>query len=181
MAESFLENQMLAALKALDSKLSRSVRLIVGGGGAIILTHLFPLATTDIDAVPGAGTTPEELDPLIKEVAKELGLPTDWLNPYYSTFTHVLPSDYGNRLIQVAQYSRLCVLALSKDDLLIMKCFAARMKDRAHSIALIRAGADTRRVELHIESLIRKKIPNAEKAMDFLDEVSEIAQEAGRE
>ena len=166
---------MLKALQALDGKLSRPVKLIVGGGGAIILTHLFPLATADIDAVPGAGTTPEELDPLVKAVAQELSLAPDWLNPYYATFTHVLPSDYSNRLVEVVHHKNLQVLALSKDDLLIMKCFARRMKDRVHARALVQAGANINRVESHIEALIGRQIPGAPEALDFLDEILEMS------
>jgi hypothetical protein len=138
---------------------------------AMVLAHQFPLVTADIDGVPGLGMTVEELDPLIKEVAAELSLPKDWLNPYFVTFTHVLPMDYGSRLKLVFDYRFLSVHALSKEDLLIMKCFAARLKDQPHVRALIRSGADVPFVEAHIESLKKKSIPGAQKALDFLDEV----------
>ena len=162
---------MEKALKALDQKLKSPVRLIIGGGGAMILAHHFPLATTDIDGIPGVGMTAEELDPLIKEVAVELEIQKDWLNPYYVTFTHVLPSDYSCRLKQVFQFSQLTVEALSKDDLLVMKCFAGRFKDQPHVRALVKSGASIKFVERHIEFLKSKGIPGAEKALDFLDEV----------
>ncbi len=164
---------MKSALMALDAKLKNSVRLIIGGGGAMILAHHFPLATTDIDGIPGVGMTAEELDPLIKEVAQELNLQKDWLNPYYVTFTHVLPKDYNTRLKLVFQFSRLRVEALSLDDLLIMKCFAGRIKDQPHVKALVKSGANTEFVERHIENLQNKGIPGAEEALDFLDEVSD--------
>jgi len=162
---------MESALKALDRKLNTPVRLIIGGGGAMILAHHFPLATTDIDGIPGVGMSAEELDPYIKEVARELNIPSDWLNPYYVTFTHVLPKDYSSRLKQVFGFSNLTVEALSMDDLLIMKCFAGRMKDQPHAKALIRSGAHIKFVENHIESLKKLGIPGADKALDFLDEV----------
>jgi hypothetical protein len=165
---------MKSALMALDAKLKNSVRLIIGGGGAMILAHHFPLATSDIDGIPGAGMTTEELDPLIKEVAQELNLQKDWLNPYFVTFTHVLPKDYNTRLKLVFQLSRLSVEALSLDDLLIMKCFAGRIKDQPHVKALIQSGANTEFVERHIENLQSKGIPGAEEALDFLDEVSDM-------
>ncbi|MEO5970190.1 MAG: DUF6036 family nucleotidyltransferase, partial [Bdellovibrionia bacterium] len=128
---------METALTCLDKKLNHPVRLIVGGGAAMILAHHFPLATTDIDGIPGAGSTAEELDPFIKQVAIELNIAKDWLNPYYVTFTHVLPPDYSSRLVSVFAFSHLNVLALSKDDLLIMKCFAGRFKDQPHARALL--------------------------------------------
>jgi hypothetical protein len=165
--------QMTTGLQALAKKLPRPTRLIIGGGGAMILAHHFPLATTDIDGIPGAGVTAEELDPLIKKVAQELNLAPDWLNPYYVTFTHVLPSDYSSRLILVFEFSNLKVEALSKEDLLIMKCFAGRMKDQPHARALLRAGADSGFVEKHLERLMAKGIPGAEKALDFLDEAQD--------
>jgi len=166
---------MKTALEALDAKLKTSVRLIIGGGGAMILAHHFPLATTDIDGIPGAGMSAEELDPFVKEVANELNLPKDWLNPYYVTFTHVLPKDYNIRLKIVFEFSHLTVEALSKDDLLIMKCFAGRIKDQPHVKALVRSGANTKFAENHIESLKAKGIPGAEKALDFLDEILDTA------
>jgi hypothetical protein len=169
------EELMRRALQALDAKLKRQVRLIIGGGGAMILAHHFPLATTDIDGIPGVGTTAEELDPLIKEVAEELHIPKDWLNPYYVTFTHVLPPDYNTRLKLVFELSNLIVEALSKEDLLIMKCFAGRIKDHPHVKALIQSGANISLVETHIESLNAKGIPGAAKALDFLDEVLDTA------
>jgi hypothetical protein len=162
---------MEKALRSLDSKLERPIRLIIGGGGAMILAYQFPLATTDIDGIPGAGMSAEDLDPIVKKVAEELNLPKDWLNPYYVTFTHVLPQDYSTRLHLVFEFKNLKVEALSKDDLLIMKCFAGRLKDQPHIKALVRAGANIKFAENHIETLKAKGIPGAEKALDFLDEV----------
>jgi len=100
-----------------------------------------------------------------------LNLSKDWLNPYYVTFTHVLPNDYNTRLKLVFSFSHLTVEALSKEDLLIMKCFAGRIKDQPHVKALVRSGANIKFAEMHIESLKAKGIPGTEKALDFLDEV----------
>src|ERR1039457_1220490 len=72
--------------------------LIMGGGGAMIMAHGFPLATADVDAVP-KGIDISALDKYIKQIAQEQGLPSDWLNPYFSTFMHTLPNDYGDRLV----------------------------------------------------------------------------------
>ena len=62
---------------------------------------------------------------------------------------------------------KLKIEALSKEDLLIMKCFAARLKDQPHAKALLRTGADSRFSENHLEQLRQKGIPGAEKALDF--------------
>lgn len=77
---------MKTAFQKLDELLTTSVTLIVGGGGAMIFAHNFPLATTDVDAIP-KGIEPAELDELAKKIAVELLLPSDWLNSYFSTFS----------------------------------------------------------------------------------------------
>ncbi len=165
---------MLQALTALDRRLDRSVRLIVGGGGAMLLAHHFALSTADIDAVPASGMTILELEPLIQEVARELSLAPDWLNPYYSTFAHVLPSDYGSRLVGIGSFLHLKVDALSKDDLLIMKCFAARQKDVVHARVLVRQGARTDFARAHIGTLDKKRIPGAPRALRFLEDIEKF-------
>lgn len=163
--------KMREALACLDSKLRKKVRLIMGGGGAMLLAYQYALSTADIDAIPASGATIQELDPLVKAVAEELGLAVDWLNPYYSSFAHVLPSDYGTRLLDVIQLPYLTVSALSKEDLLIMKCFAARQKDVVHARVLVKKGADLTLVENHLHSLLQKSIPGAERAIGFLNEL----------
>lgn len=164
------EKMMRAALERLNEKLHLPIQLIIGGGGAMVLAHHFPLVTSDIDGIP-KGVDVIELDPLIKEVGKELEISPDWLNPYFSTFTHVLPHDYGNRLEKVLSLKNLEVLALSKEDLLIMKCFAGRQKDVPHAKALIKKGINLQLVENQLEYLKKRNIPGTEKALDFLDDV----------
>lgn len=134
------------------------------------MAHHFPLVTYDIDAVP-KGMSIEELEPHINEVSKELNLPVDWLNPWYSTFTYVLPEDYDTRLIEVYSGKHLRAQALGADDLLIMKCFAHRQKDIPHVKALLKAGANPDFAYKRMEELEERGIPHVEKAQDFLDEV----------
>ncbi|MCM2281933.1 MAG: DUF6036 family nucleotidyltransferase [Bdellovibrionaceae bacterium] len=161
---------MKSALRRLDELLPVSVTLIMGGGGAMILAHGFPLGTTDIDAIP-KGMDISELDPLVKQIAREQDLPGDWLNPYFSTFAHTLPADFSTRLIEVFSGKRLTVQALGREEMLIMKCFAHRQKDVGHAKTLIKAGADLELVEDQISLLRKKGIPHAEAALDFLDDV----------
>ena len=49
---------MRQALTRLDELLPRPTTLIMGGGGAMILAHGFPLGTTDIDAMNRFMVTP---------------------------------------------------------------------------------------------------------------------------
>lgn len=163
---------MKLAFTTLDRKITKKVTLIMGGGGAMILAHQYPLATTDIDAI-AKGMEIQELDPLVKSIALELNLPGDWLNPYFSTFSHTLPADYSQRLVRVFQGKHLIVEALGKEEMLIMKCFAHREKDVGHAKQLIKLGANLKLVEAQIEILRAKKIPESQAALDFLDDLLE--------
>ncbi|MEK6706494.1 MAG: DUF6036 family nucleotidyltransferase [Bdellovibrionota bacterium] len=167
---------MIKALERLDQLLVErrlaDLTLIIGGGCAMILAHGFTLGTSDIDAIP-RGLTVSELDPMIKEISREQKLSSDWLNPYFSTFAHTLPEDYGQRLVEVFKGAKLKALALGKEEMLIMKCFAHRQKDVPHAKTLIIGGADVKKVEAHIEMLQKKKIPGASHALDFLDDIQD--------
>ena len=161
---------MEKALRRLDELLNQKLRLIIGGGGAMILAHNFPIATTDLDAVP-KGMTIEELDPLIKKIGLEMNWPGDWMNPYFASFAINLPSDFGSRMVTVFNGKNLIADALGREDMLIMKCFAHRAKDIGHARALLKAGADTKFVEKHIEALKKKKLPGCDDALEFLDQL----------
>ena len=126
----------------------------------MVLAHGYPLATSDVDALPKQ-TSFEEIDAAVKRVAIELNLPSDWLNPYFSSFTHVLPADFTSRLVRVFSRERLSVEALGREDMLIMKCFAHRPKDLGHARALLRLGVDLTVVEAAIEVWPRTMSPNA--------------------
>jgi len=165
--------KMKEALTQLDQVLDRPVTLIMGGGGAMLLAHNFPLATADIDAVP-KGISIDELQPYIEKVAREMLLPLDWINPWFSSFTYVLPEDFHTRLVEVFSGKWLKAQALGKDDLLIMKCFAHRKKDIAHARALVRAGANVDNVYARIEALLKRKIPGSDKAENFLNEIVDM-------
>lgn len=166
------KEMMLNALQSLDHELPSHVQLIMGGGGSMILAHAFPLATSDIDAIP-KGMSIEELDVYVKIVSMNLMIPGDWLNPYFSTFSHVLPESFSERLITVFNGKKLTVNALGKEDMLIMKCFAHREKDIPHAKQLIKKKANILFVEKHLESLVKNKVPGAPDALDFLDDLME--------
>lgn len=173
MADALTKDSVTRAFAALDALLPRPLTLIVGGGGAMLLAHGLPIATSDIDAYPASGgMTVEELDPLVKKVAKQVRLPHDWLNPYYSTFAHVLPADYGKRLVEVFAGDKLRVRSLGAEDLLVMKCFAGRAKDRSHARALLRRSPDLKIVSDRLEELVEKRVPGALKALDFFDDLT---------
>lgn len=165
---------MLAACAALDRKLKVEARLLLGGGGAMVLAYGFPLATMDLDALFfRCGVREADVQGEIQSVAEELGLPRDWLNPHFESFLYTLPKDYDTRLKSVYQGPRLNVSALGLEDLLILKCFAGREKDIPHARALIKKGADSDFVRRHILSLQELSVPKAGAAADFLDDLLE--------
>lgn len=166
--------QMEGALRALDKRVPEKFHLLVGGGAAFVLAHKIPLATMDIDAIPFKTTLKfADLDPYIKEVAAELGIPNDWLNGYFVTFTHSLPKDYGDRLIPIFTGNKITAVALGKEDLLIMKCFAHRAKDVSHAAQLIKKGVNLEKVSDHLHQCREEGISNADQALDFFYEVCE--------
>ena len=165
---------MKAALKALDALLPEKMELLIGGGAAFVLAHQIPLSTMDIDGLPyKTGVTLAQLDSLIKKIAKKLNIPSDWLNPYFSTFTYSLPKDYAGRLVSVYQGKKLLASALGKEDLLIMKCFAGREKDILHARALLKKGLKTQLVSNHLHRCVEENLPKAGEALDFFYEVCE--------
>ncbi len=162
------------AFRALDARLPRPLTLVVGEGTAMMLAYGLPVRTTDVDAYPVSGSL-DDLGEEIRAVARELGLDSDWLNPHFETFAHVLPADYGSRLRPLFAGARLKVTALGVEDLLVMKCFAGREKDVGHARALLRRKPDLALVERRIEALVEKGVPGAADAADFLDDIQEGA------
>ncbi len=160
------------ALRRLDGKLSGDFRLVVGGGAAMAIAYDHPLATKDVDAFLAKGADRlAELAQASHEVAREMDIAADWLNPYYETFAFVLPPDYPARLRAVFRGRHVEVLALGPEDLLIMKCFAHRQKDVGHARALVKLAADLDVVERRLSELMDKGYPGAEAAADFFDDL----------
>lgn len=163
---------MFQALKKLDEKIKVKAKLLLGGGGAMVLAHGFPLATHDLDALfYKSSITEADVQKEIQSVANELSLPKDWLNSYFQTFLYTLPKDYDSRLVTIFEGQHLSVQALSLTDLLILKCFAGREKDIPHARALIKKGADFDFANQHIHQLIDQSVPKAQEASDFLDDL----------
>ena len=168
------KGEMIRALDALDKKMSKPATILVGGGAAMVLCHKIPLVTSDIDALLlSSEMTPADMDPLVKAVARDLGISPHWYNDYFGTFTYSLPRDFRERLMPVYQGTHLKALAMGKEDLLVMKCFAGREKDVGHARALIRKGTDTGKVEGHLLELVKKGVPRSEEAVGFLHDLQD--------
>lgn len=166
------EKRMRAALADLDTQLDRDVQLVIGGGGAMVLAYRHPLATNDVDAFTRRGSaTLAEIDVFAKRTAKKLDLAPDWLNQHFETFTHVLPADFATRLRPVFAGKRLTADALGPEDMLVMKCFAGRDKDRPHAKRLLREVKDFGVVDRQLALLADKRVLHAQRAADWLDDL----------
>jgi hypothetical protein len=166
---------MRDALRRLDAVLDGSARLVIGGGAAMVLAYDFPLATHDVDAfATRGGLDLAELDAKAKEVARQLDIEPDWLNGHFVTFTGVLPQDYAARLRPVYEGEQLRVDALGPEDLLVMKCFAGRDKDRSHARVLLRKANDLDLVDRHFNDLVERGYPGAEAAADYFDDLRDL-------
>lgn len=166
----------LEALKRLDAKLVRAdfprIVLAAGGGGSMILEHGYSGATADIDAVP-INSEFEPLKPFMQEVAQELKIDADWLNPYYSAYTVYLPADAKDRMVDTFVGKRLIVKTLGAEDVLIMKLMAGRAKDLPHTRHLLKKDLDLKIVEKRLEQL-KKLFPElAEEALDLFDSLTD--------
>ena len=138
----------------------------------MVLAYDHPLATQDVDAFAAqGGLRMAELDGMAKRVAAEIDIEPDWLNAHFETCTGVLPDDYSSRLRRVHSGAQLKVDALGPEDLLIMKCFAARDKDLPHARRLIHRVDDLGIVSDHLSALIDRNYPKAEQAADFYDDL----------
>lgn len=169
---------MQEALAHLDTLVSGKAHLVIGGGAAMVLAFDHPLATQDVDAFTAKGSlTLAHLDAAAKQTARELDIEPDWLNPYFETYTPVLPSDYATRLRRVFEGKRLVVDSLGPEDLMIMKCFAGRDKDLPHARALLRLdGFDIALVDGHLSALVERGYPGADRAADFFDDLRDEAE-----
>lgn len=164
--------QMMEAFQRLDQRLKAPTRVIVGGGAALVAAYDIPISTRDVDGVPDRGSMElSEFKEEVRAVGRDLQIDQDWLNDYFSTFLFVLPADYGGRLVAIYKGRNLEAAALGKEDLILMKCFAGRERDIPHVKALIRKGADLQLIDRRLQELVQKRVPGAQKAADFFDDL----------
>ena len=168
--KSLSKTRVLKALKRLDELAPKTFEMVIGGGVAMLCAYDSPLHTWDVDAIL-KHITLDQIKKAATQVAKELNLPADWLNSWFSSFTHNLPPDFSDRLQLIFKGKKITGYALGKEDLLILKCCAHRTKDKGHARLLIRKKTNHRFVMKHLEQLLRKKLLPDAKPIEFLEDL----------
>ena len=108
------------------------VDILLIGGAAGVLTEQLPLSrtTTDCDVMyyrpEDAGNT---ILAAVQQVATQEKLPPNWLN-FEAMQLDILPHGWHTRQIHVADFGPLHIFAVSRRDLLAMKCYANHAQDR---------------------------------------------------
>ena len=126
-----IRSDIQAILKRLDSKLDRPVRLILCGGGALILAFGSKRGTIDLDII-----APIPLDRHLREkaieVASEMDLAANWLNDDCKGFADYLPKGWKSRLIPIdLGLKNISLFSLGKSELIMLKLAAGRERDLA--------------------------------------------------
>lgn len=119
---------MQRALAELGRRCAEEAEVVIVGGAAALLCHGLTRTTGDIDVVDA---TPRlvALKSAIQAVANEFGLAQAWINDGAKAFLEVLPSDFRERLVEVGTFGALRVLAISRQDFILMKLYGFRDTD----------------------------------------------------
>ena len=164
------KKNIFKALKRLDELAPKPFEMIIGGGTAMLCAYDSPLQTFDVDVIL-KHITMKEIEKAVWRISEDMNLPKDWLNSWYTSFTHTLPMSFSKRLQLIFKGKKIKAYVLGLEDLLIMKCCAHRAKDIGHARILIRKKVDYEFVLNHLEKLLKKNIlPNA-KPIEFLEEI----------
>ncbi len=128
-------DQLLAAIESLVEKLNGKripANIYIVGGAALTLEYGARDATRDIDASFGSK---EQLVPFIVEVAREQGLPDDWLNN--NVLGYISPVHEDPAPVVLIKDGNVKVTVASAETLLAMKIRASRGRRDRDDIAFL--------------------------------------------
>ena len=115
----------------LGSELHKTVRVYLGGSGALILTGYLSRRTQDLDVV-------DELPEEIRSLHRTLDKLTQRYRLQIAHFqSHYLPQGWEQRVHSLEPFGRLQVYLVDAYDVFLSKLFSAREKDRDDLRALV--------------------------------------------
>lgn len=122
-----------------------SIGLLVCGGTALAALGLIDRTTSDVDVIAGVeetdqrmriwkiGRFPEWLEKAAKTIARDFGLPEDWLNLGPASQIDLgLPSGIEGRLVKKSYGNYLTVYFISRTDQIFFKLYAAVDRNDYH-------------------------------------------------
>ncbi len=126
--------KILNMLRVLGEHLppNTKIDIVLIGGAAGVLTEQLPLnrTTTDCDVMfYRPETAGDTILAAAQKVAAQEKLPVSWLN-FEAMQLDILPHGWRTRQVHVADFGPLHVYAVSRRDLLAMKCYANHAQDR---------------------------------------------------
>lgn len=141
-SETLVESLTLLG-EILDLEKAAPVHLVVVGGSALLVAGIVSRTTQDVDVIAERGIPEGELVPIrqlspdlrdaSERVARELGLPKNWLNATTALFSIPLesyPPDLWREMERRAFGSRLEVSFLGRGGLIYLKFYAALDSER---------------------------------------------------
>jgi len=121
-----------AALSSAEIDPARIIELVLIGGAAGMLSGLLdPSRTTiDVDVITFAPhDAAAEVLHAARQIARERGLPENWLNNAAQFAGDTLPEGWMGRRVLIAKHGRLHLYSVSRFDLIAMKLVAGRPQD----------------------------------------------------
>jgi len=173
------KNKILELFHYLDNKLNKKIRLIVGGGAAIILKYGVERRTTDVDIIKSSIPIINIKDK-IEQTAHDAHIPPNTLNDHAGHVKQYLPQDYEDRLTGINEkFKNLEINFISKVDLVIMKLSVDTIRDRdINDIAEIKLSLRERNLVQNLINNIPKHDPQFAQYMEnkFIDLKPESSQ-----
>jgi len=167
--EKMAGDKLNRALNALGSRRNTRTEIIIGGAAAMILSGELARTTSDCDVIfsdPEIGQMQED----IRSVADSLNLTAGWLNGSVQSYLDILPPDYRTRLKTLPTQGNLRISVLHRQDVLVMKFFAGRVRDMADIAALRPTESELDFVRSEIPRLERLDAARATRLGSMLDE-----------
>ncbi|MFM1889499.1 MAG: hypothetical protein RLZZ565_256 [Planctomycetota bacterium] len=126
--------RLRGAIEALAAKLppGSSAEMTIIGGGAGMMSNLFPESRSTVDLDVLDCEPPEILDLCCYHapaVAEALGISPGWFDATPLTMRHMMLPGWRNRCVDVGAFGPLRVKSIGRIDLIALKVMAGRSRD----------------------------------------------------